>query len=199
MKKLILAVLFGLLLTSHAYADSLKIFMSGMDWTYNNGILSDSGGISGSDALDYASFKVNNLLYKGLNSDIVFDAYIPLASLSGGSGTFTPGEATFSFLVGTEGISLYLTDYLIVGQNSGYDLSLTGILVKSEISSQNLPYGFIMNEPITLTFSASGETETALSGTGEVKAALLVPEPATLLLLGLGMVGLGGVWRRFQS
>lgn len=105
-------------------------------------------------------------------------------------------------------------DFLLNPPGSASELSFRGGATTSSILGQALPYGLVLGAPVNVSFSTQGSiapsdgnrlqnlTESRYIGpfhtfgTGEVVADTVIPEPVTLLTVGLGLVGGGLVSRR---
>lgn len=107
-----------------------------------------------------------------------------------------------------------------VNQNGGStQVSVLGSASTSQINYQNLPFGFELDSPIQVSFSTQitkftlvNETVAASTesgdyfatfdafGTGEVSGDRSpIPEPMTLLTMGLGLAGFGALRRRKKA
>jgi hypothetical protein len=214
----VLSLAAGPLVTGPVLAATMEIAFTGMDLVYDGSAIYDAGGSSGhlanpadADPLTTVDFFVDGSLEGSLTSDIFLDVYIPdITGISASAGTVfnvnTPGNAGhFDLLVGTSPLA---SEFLLV------DLSAVNVTyvdvanivqftfgaAVSDVFAQNLPFGLLAGEPVTVTFSAqivpgsrtiSGNTVSGFSasGTGQYNAPL-VPEPTTCVLAALGLVAL---------
>ncbi|GMU84239.1 MAG: hypothetical protein AMXMBFR47_41090 [Planctomycetota bacterium] len=195
-----------------ATADTIIEF-TGMNLVYNGSSLVDAGSAAGgvrnptdADALATVDFFSNGSLVGSLDSDISLDILIPdVVNIPAGANVHyqqtTPGNpGFFDLLIGTsplasEFLQLDLENVSIVYSDiSGLARFTFGAAI-AESSSQNLPFGLTMTDPITVSFSAQVDPATLTSaggfitgfeafGTGEFAEA--IPEPASLALLMLG-------------
>jgi hypothetical protein len=221
-KKLLLAVLVGWIFVSSAYASTLQIQFSGMNWIYTDGYLCDaenqlagSGKPAESDPFYTAIYLVDGMVIGGgiQTSNLWFDSRIPIVSLPV-SGTVTGAGGIFDLLTqplhhntsGGEdswGLALEIHSYSITTNSSGASGTMLGSVLGAEIYSQHLPWGLVVSDPVTVSFSATifdpvvnGPNYKSFTAAGTGEIAGIVPEPTTMLLLGLGLLGIGLVTRK---
>lgn len=201
------------LTTSIANAD-IVIEFSGMNLVYNGSALFDAGSAAGgvadpgdADGLASVDFFLNGSLVGALNSDISLDVYIPnligIPSTPGAAIIInTGGAGFFDLLIGTSPLA---SEYLLVDVSSvtvTY-IDVAGIIqftfgaAVADSFAQNLPYGLIVGQPLTVSFSAQIDPGTLTSaggfitgfrasGTGEFRG-LEIPTPGSIALVALGV------------
>ena len=191
-------------------ASTLNIQFTGLDITYDGATLTTIGN---PDSLDSVALKVDGSLAGPVlvapTDNISADLSIAVTNIpdTGGVGTFAaPGSFDLGLLTG--GLNLSLTQAAVEYLSTGFvDFVFAGAF--ASIDSQDLPYGLVIGEPVTLSFSAQVDptsvtssggflTGFTASGTGEVQGAV-VPVPAALWLFGSGLIGLIGIARRKKA
>ena len=191
-------------------ASTLNIQFTGLDITYDGATLTTIGN---PDSLDSVALKVDGSLAGPVlvapTDNISADLSIAVTNIpdTGGVGTFAaPGSFDLGLLTG--GLNLSLTQAAVEYLSTGFvDFVFAGAF--ASIDSQDLPYGLVIGEPVTLSFSAQVDptsvtssggflTGFTASGTGEVQGAV-VPVPAALWLFGSGLIGLVGIARRKKA
>jgi hypothetical protein len=206
------------LVAAPAQAATIEIAFTGMDLVYNGSAIYDANSIGGGvgdpangDPLTAVNFSVDGSPVGSLTSNIALDVYIPdVTGIPSAAGTvynlITPGNSGhFDLLIGTSPLA---SDYLLVDLS---EVSVTYVDVAntvqfnfgaavSDVFAQNLPFGLVAGEPVTVSFSAqlvSGSRTTSggfvtgfrASGTGQYNAPV-VPEPTTCVLAACGLVAL---------
>jgi len=192
-------------------AATIHIQFTGLDITYNGSILTT---VSNPDPLDSVTLKVDaNLAGPVLvaptdNISAALSLAVTNIPAVGGIGITTAAPGSFDLELLTGGLNLSLTQATVQYVQTGFiDFIFSGAF--ASIDSQDLPYGLVIGEPVTLSFSAqvdsgsvtsSGDYLTGFtaSGTGEVQGAV-VPVPAAVWLFGSGLLGLVGMTRRKKA
>ena len=199
---------------------AIMIEFTGMDLVYDGSSFHDGGSSSGgfadpadADGLVSVDFFEDGVLVGSLSSDIWLDFMIPdVSALPSAPGTVhnlvTPGNpGYFDLLMGTSPLA---SEFLLLDISS---VTITYIDIAGVVEfafgaaiaplvAQNLPFGLVAGEPVTLSFSSqvtpgsltsSGGFITGFQsyGTGEFTA---VPTPGAMALMGLA--GVAGVRRR---
>ena len=196
-------------------ATPLDIQFTGLNLSYDGSTISDAGSSSGgsgnpadADPLDSMTFLVGGVpAGANLTSNISADISIPnvtgLSNSASSTVVVTPGNpGYFDLLIGTSPLAAqYLrldtsaVTVTYINASSSVQFVFGGAI--AAIDDQMLPYGLVMGDPVTVSFSAKltsksnvADTVTAFaaSGTGEVSGTN-VPEPASCVLAALGLVG----------
>jgi hypothetical protein len=210
------------LFISPAYASTVQIQLSGMNWQYDGSVLYDTGaknntGIGSpaeSDPLLAAIFLVDGVPVGMQMTNIWFDSYIAVGTLAlNGLKEDTVSPAHFGFDLLTQnaipgwGIALQITQYSVTTDSNNLNATLTGSLLSTSIFVQDLPFGLALLNPVTVSFSAtifngvpSGDNYASFTaaGTGEITGPE-VPAPAAFLLLGPGLLALVSLRRRIKA
>jgi hypothetical protein len=206
----------GLLLgASSASATPLEIQFSGVNLSYSGSTLSDAGSAAGgvgnpadADPVDSMSFKVGGVLAGPiLTSNVAVDISIPdvtgLSNTNPSTVVNTPGNSGYFDLLIGPGAGQYLrlntseVTVTYINVTSSVHFVFGGAV--ADIGAQLLPYGLVIGDPVTVSFSSQVDNGTKTSagglvtsflasGTGEVSG-VYVPEPATCVLAALGLAG----------
>jgi hypothetical protein len=200
-----------------AQAALIEIHFTDMDLVYDGSAIYDAGSTAGglanpadADPLASVDFFGDGVLIGSLSSDIWLDVFIPdINGISAAPNTSdvqtTPGSpGFFDLLIGTSPLA---SEFLLVDLASvtfAYADAL-GVVqftfggAVSDVFAQNLPFDLMIDDAITVSFSArvvpgtltdngTDITGFTTSGTGEYtgEGDVIIPEPATMALLGIG-------------
>jgi hypothetical protein len=205
--------------TTPAAATTIEIAFTGLDLVYDGSAIYDAGATSGgladpddADPLASIAFFVDGALAGTLLSNISADVFIPgVTGIPAGPNvvhnlTTAGNPGFFDLLVGTSPLA---SEFLII------DLGEVGITytdtngvqlisgtATSNVLAQNLPFGLVIDEPLTITFSAqvlpgtltdngSDITGFDASGSGNISEPVTaVPAPAAGALFAAAFVAL---------
>lgn len=197
----------------------LLIGLDGVNIRYDGTNLVDAdGGGADPDPLNSASFKdgpeFGNLIGT-LSTDVTMDLLVPNVTGIKADGSNEVLSAAGGTLVLRQGVNIFLAlelteaivDYDVISIPAfSTSVRLTFIGAAAEIDSQALPFGLVLGEPVSVTFSmptVTSITQTGgpnseltgfrAAGTGDIQG---VPEPASLGLLGMGALAIARRRRR---
>jgi hypothetical protein len=220
-KSKVLAGIGAMLLASAASASIYQIQVSGLNlvYTQSNGNVCDTNCLivtgfnnpaNVADPLVTMSFLKDGFAELVLISNISADVFTDIANgvNPAVNATHAATGGVFDFLIGgLPGIATNISSGSIDFSNGSLNMGGTGF---SNVFSQNLPNNpaalgadWVGFNPINWSFSsgtgsctgAAGQQVCTYAGTGEL-AWSTVPEPGTMLLLGLGLIGVGAVSRK---
>ncbi len=205
-------------------AATIEIQFTGMNLTYDGSAIYDDGSNAGgladpadADPLISVDFFINGVPAGSLSNNISLDVFIPdVTGISSAANTVdnqtTPGNpGFFDLLIGTSPLA---AEFLVIDLeevNISYIdvqniVQFTFGAAVSEVFGQNLPFGLLIGDPISVSFSAQvtpGTKTTSdgfvtgfdATGTGEIRGTL-IPEPASCLLAAFGLIGCLAVRRK---
>lgn len=202
------------LLCAGARAAQIDIQFTGLDLVYDGTNLYDAGGAAGGDGLPATadpllgmSFLKDGVLVGSLTTDIFADILvegvtnIPVGAgfvVSSGNGN----DFGFDLLTSLAGFGLALDIDTVSVFYLGNEIAITGGGVATQVFAQALPFGLVIDEGETVSFSFSSAnlssvsssggflTGFSASGTGNVHGTLVVPEPSTMAF---GLMGVATV------
>ena len=195
-------------ITNVAAAAMLEIEFTGLNITYDGSTLTTASNpdLLTSMVLSVDGVPVGPVLDNTDNISANMSIAVTDIPDTGGEGTFAaPGSFDLGLLTG--GLDLSLIDATLTYIGGIVDFVFAGAI--ASIDSQDLPYGLVIGEPVTVSFSAQIDSNSltsldgfltgfTASGTGEVQGTV-VPVPAAVWLFGSGLLGLAGIARRKKA
>lgn len=215
----------ALLFATSSQAATLEIQISGLDLQYDGTNIFDAGvhntvGVGDpaqSDTLTLLDFYIDGNLVGSQNADVFADIYIKdVLNIPVGGGAIVSAGNGGAFGIDlltenqTPGWGLALQIDTLQFFYTGAEISITVAGLASSLWAQDLPFGleFDPNQPITIVLSSAALSNVTdaggfltgfdAAGTGNV-AGVLVPEPSSMLLAGLGIAAVGLAYRRRRS
>ena len=198
-------------------AATIEIQFTGMNLSYDGSAIYDGAspnttGVANpadADKLTFVDFVVDGSSVGTLSSDVSLDVYIPdVTGIPSAAGTShnltTPGNpGFFDLLIGTAPLA---SQFLILDLNSvnvtyvdvANIVQFTFGAALADLVTQNLPFGLVIDDPVTVSFSAQIVPGTrtvagnvvngfAAAGTGEIQGSF-IPEPTSCMLAIFGFV-----------
>ncbi len=195
----------GLLLGHQASASMIEIQIIDVDIEYDSstGEITDTGAPS--DPLSALFFSTDGSAVGNLQNppeDLSIDLTVPgvFGIDPAGDVVFSAPGGSLELLTPTSILSLDLESAEVI---YGSALEVVFIGTVGAISSQDLPFGLVIGDPVGVTFSTQVDTLVAsstmvesftASGTGEITG-VFIPEPASMAMLAVA-AGLAAVRRR---
>ena len=145
---------------------------------------SDDGGV-------YGNFNFDKIM-EGFPPDVTYNDFLTADTTSDGISFYFSGPVSeFGFNYGGMTVDWTLTAYDSTGGSESYGLSDT-----SGPLNFNSFIGISMADIVSATLTATSELDFNIDNFTYVSSGAPIPEPATMFLLGSGLVGLAGFRRK---
>lgn len=216
---LCVAGLLTALASASASAATLRIDITDLDLAFDGYTLTDSNTVGGElDALRTMDFFLDDVAIGSLTTNIFAHLYIPVSEpIPVSGGTVKSDYGRFALLTSDtfmQGVGFQLEDITLdfksFGDPKNPTLKLGGFASASIFAQIGLPFAeFDPSAPIDVLFTVHLSNVKAVEGyirsfdgvgAGSVQGeGNVVPEPASMVLLGTGLLGAIGVRRRQQA